>query len=76
MRDFLVSGRRGRLVAAFLLFGPITTASHFASAGPLTEAHVTKVINDVKLIDPAAGQRPAKLDDVVHDQVGLATGVK
>ena len=46
------------------------------SAAPLTEAHVTKIVNDVKLIDPTAGDRDAKLDDVVRDQIALTTGIK
>jgi hypothetical protein len=43
---------------------------------PLTEAHVTKIINTVKLIDPAAGERSAKLDDVVRDEIAVTTGIK
>jgi hypothetical protein len=45
-------------------------------AGPLTEAHVTKIINQVKLVDPASGDRNAKLDDVVHGELALTTGIK
>lgn len=45
-------------------------------AGKLTEARVTKIIRDVKVVDPAAGPRPANLNDVVRDQIGLATGIK
>jgi hypothetical protein len=47
-----------------------------SSAAPLTEAHVTKIVNDVKLVDPAAGDRDAKLDDVVRDEIALTTGIK
>ena len=44
--------------------------------GPLTEAHVSKVLNIVKLVDPANGERPAKLDDVVRDEIAVTTGIK
>ncbi len=47
-----------------------------AFAGPLTEAHVTKIINEVKLVDPAAGDHDAKLDDVVRGDLALTTGIK
>src|SRR4029077_11054383 len=43
---------------------------------PLTEAHVSKVLNIVTLIDPAAGERPAKLDDVVRNEIAVTTGIK
>jgi hypothetical protein len=45
-------------------------------AGPLTEAHVTKIINDVKIVDPAAGERRARLQDAIRDQIALTTGIK
>jgi len=45
-------------------------------AGPLTEAHVTKIVNEVKLVDPNSGDRDAKLDDVVRDEIALTTGIK
>jgi hypothetical protein len=46
------------------------------SGAPLTEAHVSKILNIVKLVDPAAGEHPAKLDDVVRDQIAVTTGIK
>jgi hypothetical protein len=45
-------------------------------AAPLSEAHVTKNVNEVKLVDPAAHPRVAKLNDVVRGQIGVATGAK
>lgn len=47
-----------------------------ASAAPLTEAHVTKIVNEVKVVDPASGDRNAKLDDVVRGDLALTTGIK
>ncbi|MFN2621844.1 MAG: FecR domain-containing protein [Chthoniobacterales bacterium] len=45
-------------------------------AGPLTSAEVTKVINRVAVVDPTKGQQPAKIRDVIKDDLGLQTGEK
>src|SRR5437016_11351690 len=45
-------------------------------AGPLTSAEVTKIINRVSVIEPAKGDRPAALRDVIKDDVGLQTGAR
>jgi FecR protein len=45
-------------------------------AGTLSEAHVTRIINDVKLVEPSGTAHPAKLEDVVQGDIGLRTGVK
>src|SRR5262245_14567346 len=47
-----------------------------AQAGALTEARVTKIINVVDVVDPAKGARPASLNDIIKDQIGLRTGAK
>jgi hypothetical protein len=58
----------------------LLAATSFAAgalpAAPLTEARVTKILNDVKIIDPAAGSHAAKLNDVIKDELGLRTGIK
>ncbi|HLW35179.1 MAG TPA: FecR domain-containing protein [Chthoniobacterales bacterium] len=51
-------------------------SSEICPAAPLTEAHVTKIINQVKLVDPASGDRNAKLDDIVSGDLALTTGIK
>jgi FecR protein len=51
-------------------------SNHEALAGPLTQAEVTKIINQVSLIDPQNGGRPAALQDVIKDELGLETGKK
>jgi hypothetical protein len=45
-------------------------------AGPLTSAEVTKIINRVSVIEPAKGDRPAALRDVIKDDLGLQTGAR
>src|SRR6267378_5434325 len=49
---------------------------HQSSAGPLTSAQVTKVINRVSVIDPAKGTHPAVLRDVIKDNLALQTGAR
>lgn len=46
------------------------------SADPLMEAQVTKIINDVRVVDPAKGAHPATLKEKIRDEIGLRTGVK
>lgn len=63
---------RSRLVvAACVLLGAASI-----HAQPLTQARVTKLLNNVKLVDPVAGARVAELNDVVRDGIALKTGVK
>jgi hypothetical protein len=47
-----------------------------AIAGPLTSAEVTKIINRVAVIDPASGERPALIRDVIKDDLGIQTAEK
>src|ERR1700730_9682977 len=51
-------------------------SAQLAVAGPLTEAQVTKIINQVSLVDPQSGERPAVVRDVIKDDLGLETGKK
>ena len=45
-------------------------------ADPLTSAEVTKIINRVAVIDPASGERPAVIRDVIKDDLGVQTAEK
>jgi hypothetical protein len=45
-------------------------------AAPLTSAEVTKIINRVSVIEPAKGDRPAALRDVIKNDLGLQTGAR
>src|SRR5437868_11284116 len=51
-------------------------STHQSIAGPLTSAEVTKIINRVSVVDPAKGEHPAMLRDVIKDDLGLQTGTK
>ena len=47
-----------------------------ASAIPFREAEVTRVYNQVLLIDPGAGRRPAIVRDVVRGDIAVQTGLQ
>jgi FecR protein len=59
----------------FLLATVLATAS-LLQAGPLTEARVTKIISDVRVVDPAKGTHAAAINEKIKDEIGLKTGVK
>jgi len=63
------------LFAGALLLGCMVLPQQLV-AGPLTSAEVTKIINRVAVIDPAAGEHPAIVREVIKDDLGLQTGEK
>src|SRR5437868_11516087 len=64
---------RSALAALAFYFGVVVQQS---VASPLTSAEVTKIINRVSLIEPAKGDRPAVVRDVIKDDRGLQTGAR
>jgi hypothetical protein len=54
----------------------VLAATSLLQAGALTEAQVTKVVNDVRVIDPAKGTHAAVINEKIKDEIGLKTGVK
>jgi len=62
-------------LSIFLLVS-LSIAPFPAIAGPLTRAEVTKIINQVSVVDPQIGGRPAALRDVIKDDLGIETGKK
>ena len=61
-------------ILTFLAFSSFTAAT--LSAGPLTEARVTQIINDVSVVEGSGGGRKAELQDVIRGQTALKTGIK
>ena len=59
-----------------LIAAGIFAAAAVAHGGPLTEAKVTKIINEVSVVDPARGTHRASLDEMIKDEMTLKTGVK
>ncbi len=47
-----------------------------AQAGGLTQARITKIVNEVSVVDSSSQPRRAELQDVIKDQIGLKTGIK
>src|SRR5438270_5708045 len=45
-------------------------------ANPFDQAKVTRIINEVKVIDPDKGDRAAHLNDTIQGEIGLRTGIK
>lgn len=45
-----------------------------ALAGPLREAKIHQIVNDVKIVEPRTGARPATLQDTIKDDIGVTTG--
>ena len=61
------------ILAALAIFPGLATATF---AGPLREAKISQIVNDVKLVEPREGARAAALQDVIKDDRGVATGVQ
>jgi hypothetical protein len=57
------------LAAALVVGSPL-------KAAPLSEAQVTKIIRDVRVIDPVKGAHSAAIHETIKDDIGLKTGVK
>ena len=64
-----------KFIFAALAVGALGLAP-LLQGGPLTEAQVTKIINDVRVVDPNKGTHPAAVNERIHDDIGLRTGVK
>src|SRR4029434_7499211 len=61
-------------LAAVALYSGVFVEQSVAS--PLTSAEVTKIINWVSVSEPANGDRPAAVRDVIKDDLGLQTGAR
>ena len=62
--------------STFLLVAGLLVSPSLLSAGPLTEAHVTKIIQDVRVTDPAKGTHAAAINERITEEIGLQTGIK
>src|SRR5690242_12864155 len=56
--------------------GLVLLAASPVFGNALEEARVTRIINDVRLVEPAKADRMAHLNDVIRGETGLRTGVK
>ncbi len=69
-------GCRSSLRIALLSAASWLGATTLGFAGPLLEAHVTKIINVVNVVEPARGSHPASLNELIKNELALKTGVK
>ena len=51
-------------------------APAFSKGIPLEQATITRTINDVRVLDPKTGSAPAKVSQVIKDDMGVKTGIK
>jgi hypothetical protein len=73
---FLPLHRVARLTVCAIAFGLFSLGCSPASAALLKQAEVTAVVNDVKIVDPGAGERKAKPQDVIQGGRGVKTGIQ
>jgi hypothetical protein len=55
---------------------PLFLAISSTLAAPLQQANINKIVSDVRVVDPRTGAHPAKLQEVIKDDRGVATGIK
>jgi hypothetical protein len=61
--------------APILCFAAYALANQ-AYASPLNQARITKIINDVRVVESAQRHHPASLREVIKDDLAVQTGVK
>lgn len=66
---------RNYFLLGLVIAGGAVSSQH-SQAGPLTSAEITKIINRVAVIDPATGDHPAVVREVIKDDLGVQTGEK
>ena len=54
----------------------LLAAPAFAKGVPLEQATITRTINDVRVLDPKTGSAPAKVSQIIKDEMGVKTGIK
>src|SRR5687768_14568747 len=68
-----INVRKFGVVLIGLIINPMCPPSTYA--GPLQQAEVNKIVNDVRLVDPQKSKaRPAQVRDVVKDDLAVKTG--
>ena len=64
------------LKSTLLVLPAMLVSTSLLPADPLIEAQVTKIIRDVRVIDPAKGTHAAAINEKIKDEIGLKTGIK
>ncbi|HEX8373026.1 MAG TPA: FecR family protein [Chthoniobacterales bacterium] len=63
-------------LAPLLAWAALAVLSGSLSAGPLKKAEITQIINQVGVVQPGQGERPAAVSDVIEGKLGVRTGQK
>jgi FecR protein len=63
------------LLASIASITVITPSVHSKNI-PLEEATITRTVNDVRVLDPKKGVAPARVSQVIKDDMGVKTGIK
>src|SRR5262249_43181513 len=74
-RSFVQTLSRG-LVAPFSIFLFLVGVAPLATAAQQQQAHVSQVIQDVRLLETHGAPRPAVVNDEVNQGMGVRTGVE
>ena len=64
------------ILASLLLPAVFISLAPLAWSGPLQQAAINQIVNDVKVIDPAKGARAAAVKDIIHDDLAVRTGIQ
>src|SRR5262249_56770040 len=74
-RSFMQTLSRG-LVARFSIFLFLVGVARLVTAAQQQQAHVSQVIQDVRLLEAHGAPRPAVVNDEVNQGMGVRTGVE
>ena len=64
------------ILSSLVLPAVLITLAPLAYSGPLQEAAINQIVNDVKVIDPAKGARTAAVKDIIRDDLAVRTGIQ
>src|SRR5712691_6905567 len=76
MRKSLMPTRWGELIVPFCVCLFLVAAGPIGTAAQIQKAHVSQVIQDVRLLGAQGAPRPATVNDTVTEQMGVRTGVE
>src|SRR5215470_15025931 len=76
MPKSLVQTFRGGLIVAFCVCLFFIGTARVGTAAQIQQAHVSQVIQDVRLLEAHGAPRPASVNDTVTQQMGVRTGME
>ena len=76
MKKSLVETRWGGLIVPFCVCLFFVGTTPIGTAAQIQQAHVSQVIQDVRLLESQGAPRPAAVNDTVTQQTGVRTGAE